>query len=379
MKPAKKPEIRIVLDTNALFSGSCSDLVNERTRDFINDNSSFSDLATSWYMPDVVLSEREYQMRTRGMDLLPSVHKLEKLLGHNLAITDEILGHRVQEAIKKQMVELKLVRLDLKIDATHWSDIITRSVNRLPPFEAGDKEKGFRDALIGQCFLQLVDCSPTTPKVCRVVIVSGDALLREYLKEKTSDKLNVRLFETLDELKGLLNVLASEVELDFIDSVQEAVTKAFFVPKDTTTLYYTENIRNKIEEKFKAQLEEIPAGARSRENGTWYVSPCQFVSKTGQRTKWKTRIKVDSKALTVGLPEEPQGALSGSGLPRESDKTANILGVLLTQYAIKREVAKGGAVFAVSWSITVAANKAIRNASIDDIAFVENAWEKTSN
>lgn len=119
MKTTKKPEVRIVLDTNALFSGSCSDLVNEKTRDFIKENSSFSDVTTSWYMPEVVISERAYQMRSRGLDLLPSVHKLERLLGHNLAITGDILALRVQEAIKRQMDELKLV-CNAVFHGRHW-------------------------------------------------------------------------------------------------------------------------------------------------------------------------------------------------------------------------------------------------------------------
>jgi hypothetical protein len=40
----------------------------------------------------------------------------------------------------------------MKVD---WNRLIENAVTRRAPFEEGEKEKGFRDALIYECLLQL--------------------------------------------------------------------------------------------------------------------------------------------------------------------------------------------------------------------------------
>jgi hypothetical protein len=40
---------------------------------------------------------------------------------------------------------------------------------RKPPLKDGETEKGFRDRIIVETFLQLVDDSPKTPTICRIV------------------------------------------------------------------------------------------------------------------------------------------------------------------------------------------------------------------
>ncbi len=108
MTKKKTPEIKIVFDTSVLYTGSCSDLLSEKAKAFIDGSSGFKDLTVRWFLPDVVVREREYQMLSRGTDLLPSVAKLEKLLGHNLAITPEILRERVRDVIEKNLSALSI-------------------------------------------------------------------------------------------------------------------------------------------------------------------------------------------------------------------------------------------------------------------------------
>ncbi len=53
-------------------------------------------------------------MLNHAYELLPSVQKLERLLGHNLNITAEILRQRVQDTIDRQVEELgiKIIPVD---------------------------------------------------------------------------------------------------------------------------------------------------------------------------------------------------------------------------------------------------------------------------
>ena len=160
-KPKKKsPELRVVFDTNVLFTGSAHYLINGRVKDFIAGAAGHTDLNLLWYLPDVVISERRYQMRLAAASLFPSIEKMERLLGHQLAITPEIVNDRIDRTIEEQLAAHDISKLSLDLDAIDWSDLIRRSVERLPPFDAGDNEKGFRDAVICEAFCQLVDGVP---------------------------------------------------------------------------------------------------------------------------------------------------------------------------------------------------------------------------
>lgn len=377
MTKKKTPEIKVVFDTNVLYTGSCSDLLSEKAKAFIDSNSCFEDLTIRWFLPDVVVREREFQMLSRGTDLLPSVTKLEKLLGHNLAITPEILHERVRVAIEKNLSELSIEKLNMNLDAVKWDGIIERSIYRKPPFDPGENEKGFRDALIAETFLGIVADSHSTPSSCRLVMVSGDEMLREYLEEQTSNEKNVHIFEGLEDLKGLLNTLASEVALEYIEGIQEKVAKYFFEKENEGSLYYAKKINVQVIKKFSKQLEEFPVTATSRENRKWYISHPRFVSKSGQRITWKSQIDVEAISYALGAEVTQAGLLGQTGLfglstPKSSFST--LLGG--TQ---KNKIANGRTVFEVEWSVLVTTKKTLRNPKIEKAVHVETIWELASN
>ncbi|MFY9527496.1 MAG: hypothetical protein WBC04_08570 [Candidatus Acidiferrales bacterium] len=86
----QRPQLRVVFDTNVLYTGSASDLVRQEAANLIK-QSMFPDLEIQWYLPELVRHERQYQMQKRALELLPAIGKVEKLLGHKLAITEETL------------------------------------------------------------------------------------------------------------------------------------------------------------------------------------------------------------------------------------------------------------------------------------------------
>jgi hypothetical protein len=65
--PTKKPrkrqkrQLRVAYDTNALYTGSASDLVRQEIANLIA-QSTFPDLEIVWYLPEIVRHERQYQM-----------------------------------------------------------------------------------------------------------------------------------------------------------------------------------------------------------------------------------------------------------------------------------------------------------------------------
>jgi hypothetical protein len=333
-------------------------------------------------------SDLRYQMRRRAFEFLPMIYKLEKLLGHNLNITEDILSTRVNEAINKQIGELNLAVLDIDISKIDWGNLIHRAAYRNPPFKPGEHEKGFRDALIAETFLQLVTKSPATPSVCRLAIVTNDELLRNYVIENTKSLKNVRVLSDISELESLINTIASEVTEDFVNELKEKASALFFQKDNDACLYSREKLSEKIHELYGKELRSVPTEGLNRENGTWWISEPVFIKKEHQRTYWVTPIDIDAKLYKYEHDETyPKNALL-SAVPNQfsSDFSssfagvmANALGSQQNYYAAltslkKVDVAKGQTKFEIHWSVNVTQAKKLTSPHIDKIHFVLTKW-----
>src|SRR5207237_81766 len=140
-------------DTNQLYTGSAAHLLRAELKKLIEESRSHTDIQIEWLIPEIVRWEREYQMTAAAQELLPTLGKLERLLGHNLGINEEILSSRVQDAIDKQVHELTLKVISVDVGAVDWTNLMVAAAFRHAPFEKGNKEKGFRDAVIVECVM----------------------------------------------------------------------------------------------------------------------------------------------------------------------------------------------------------------------------------
>ena len=394
-KRKKNPELKVVFDTNSLYTGSASDLLNKHVAQIIIDKSKLSDLTVSWHLPETVVHERQFQMESRGLGLLPSVEKLERLLGHNLNITDDIIKSRVSHTINNQLSKFNINVLTVNINDVDWQRIIKSAGFREPPFSAGEKEKGFRDALTAEAFMQLVASAPSTPRYCRIAIVTKDTLLIDHLRERNKSNNNIRFIKDLEELKSLINTLASEVKEEIVESIKPHAALYFFEPQNKDTLYYKEKIVEKIREAYKDKLQELHPDGGVRENGTWYISEPRFVKKVRQRISWISQVSVESKAYKYVQKESSgQGLLAALAPPLPFDEgvvpgrigNQGLLAALAPPLppqtlgqALNTEkvnLANGFTVFEIAWSVTVSTNKKLRNPQIDSINFVEINWEE---
>ena len=315
--------LKIVLDTNQLYTGSASDLLQGGLRAFIEACRAHQDIDMEWFVPEFVKGEREYQMVQAAHALLPYLEKLEKLLGHNLAISREILESRVKGAIDRQVTELKLKVLPLEVASVDWKQVINDAINRNPPFERGKTEKGFRDRLIAESFLQLLRTSPKTPSVCRVVFVTADGLLADTIESSSNAWSNLRVLRSFEDLRGFVNTFVSSVTEDFVSSMRELARICFFEDGSKDGLFYTANVRQEVSSRFGEQLNQAPSGADLREIGTWYIDQPTFVDKRGQKITWNSPISIESTAYkqqkrpsTLGTLFSP--SVSSSGLQNPS-------------------------------------------------------------
>jgi hypothetical protein len=400
-----------VFDTSVLYTGSASDLVSLEAAKLIKD-CDFSDLEIQWHLPEIVRHERQYQMQRKALDMLPTIGKIEKLLGHNLAFTNDILLDRVEKAVIRGHEELGLLKLALDQSKVDWNRVTLDSVYRRLPFEHGEKEKGFRDCLVIETFIQLVANSPKTPKVCRIVLVSADKLIAAAVQSRVAESTNTAVVPNLDGLKGLINTLVSEVDEGYLALLKPKAEKMFFIPKDETTLYYRENIRQRLGKKFAADLLVPPPGAMSRKNGTWRISAPNFEKKTIRRIQWTSRIEIEAEASktisqspSLGSPlfhtapsgvTESIGALAmpatntvdfhnlalsdwnkpldfselekfGTGVDWRKNIFISSLGVVTSH--------KGVDAYEVLWGADVTNSRELRRATIDEIKHVGATWE----
>jgi hypothetical protein len=405
-----KPEIKIVFETSSIYTKSEHYFFNKEISDLITSNNNHTDITISWFIPEIVKHERYYQMSKKAFELLPSVERLEKLLGHNLNITKDIVVTRVNEAIEKQLHDFKVNVIKLDIMKVDWSSIILNSVLRKPPFETGDTEKGFRDALIAESFLQLVEQSPVTAKLCRLVLMNGDKLLTQAVTERIKGKTNINILPTVEELKGFINTLVSKADESFIDAIKEKSGIIFFQKENKETLYYKLGLRKRISEEFKEQLNELPEQCDTRENGTWYIGKPQFAKKERQRIFWTTTIRVEAKAysnIRMQQKEEGQQGLTAAYIGRQLSPLAAytteqgltaaftgrelsplaeyteqgsglVLNHLAALYNKQEKVLKahGSTVFQIDWSISVTTRtKRLSKPKTENIVFVETIWE----
>jgi len=387
MPRKKKPklELKVVFDTSVLFSQVAYDLVRNEARQLIESNSQHVNLSTQWYFPRIVVDERRYQMQRKALELRPSIVKLERLLGHNLNITEKILKNRIDEAVNKQLEEMAISILEIDIKYIDWEALIQRSLFRLPPFDPGKKEKGFRDSLIAESFLQLVKQSPTTSSICRLAMVANDGLLIKFMKDSTKESKNVRVLSSISELESLINTLVSTVTEEFVTEMRDKASRYFFEKENYSSLYYKESIGEKIRESHSQELNAILTEGLLCENGSWWITNPVFVKKERQRIFWITQIKVDTKLFRYAPPEPiaftpfrfKPFTLSASfnSLDMNFEQQyggAEDVGISASSQYV--EVSSGQSSFKIHWSVNITQQKRFISPSVDKIQFVSTKW-----
>lgn len=397
-KKFQKSQLRVAIDTNALYVGpnnigSASDLVRQEIASLIVE-AKYPDLDIRWYIPEIVRHERQYQMQTEALKLRSSINRIERLLGHNLALTDSALLDHVRTKIDEKEKELGLEEIKLDHNAIDWPKLIHAAAYRNAPFEAGEKEKGFRDSLVAESFLQLLASSPKTPSICRVVLITSDTLLTQAVTERIIDSPNASVLANIEQLKGLINTIVSNVGEDFIAQIKPKAHKLFFLSsQEKEAIFYREKIKDQINEKFKAELEVKPQGTTFRENGTWYISPPNFSRKDGRRIHWTTRIEIEVKAGTVTKIEPGAIPAAETKFPLADYAAAMNIATApppestvyffdqAIRYALPTPVApmfgtrvishEGRDIFEVLWSTEVTVAKDLKKVLVEEIRHIE--------
>jgi hypothetical protein len=400
----KALELYVVLDTNALYTGSASYFVAKEVAELVAAHRALPDLTISWYVPSTVRDERHFQMLMEGRKLLEPIAKLERLLGHNLNITPDILDTRVREAIERQVVDHGLLIIPFEPGKIDWARLASDSAFRRPPFQPGDREKGFRDALVLESFVQLVESSPSSPSVCRVAFVTGDELLRTAAERRVSGATNVYILESLEALKGLVSTLGSAVDEQFIKGLQPKAVKLFYTPGNRESLYYRWGVNEQLNKTLAAALVTLPSTADRYTVEEWSIATPRFSKKQGQKVSWVSRFEAALKAVKevqVSPVQQSKYVIPSFSFPPSPDQnvlSASIFGappghgvvdprfVAPVQSAFistnwsnalsqEHQVATGTARIDVTWTVSVTTALALKSPKLDRVEFVDATWE----
>jgi hypothetical protein len=360
VKPRHRRHVKVVFDTNVVHNVSADHFVHTEVEELILDMPPDSDVQVGWHIPEVVRHERQYQMQKEALTVLPHVTKAERVLSQNLNVTGATLKQGVNDLIEKTCGTLGLILLPLDVTRVDLGRLILDAAYRRPPFQPGDKEKGFRDALIAESFIQLAEDSPSTT-FC--VLVTHDALLREALENRLTAEANVRLLADVAELKGFINTISAEID----EALRTAAGRLFFLKGDKNTLFYTQGIKQRINTDFKAELTAKPPFSTVRSNHGWKIASPNFVRKDGRRYFWATRVRVLAEAHMPALPNyvtsEPTLA---------NPMLTNFPYLSPPQPAILRS----DDIFEVSWSVDLNTSDEFVNPMIEGIKHAEVAWRE---
>lgn len=215
---------------------------------------------------------------------------------------------------------------------------------------------------------------------------------------------NVKTFPNIDELRGFINTLGSNVSEEFVAKYRGPAQKLFFSSADNKdALFHSKNVRDLVNQKIGGKLKELPPGATSVEQGKWTISQPEFVRKKAQKINWSTKIEVPLTAfreeIVVGTaigttfqylePQFPTGNLPDLINPTVFSTTVKTVpskgpvfsyadtlrGLGPSSLTNKVEVRKGKASLSVLWSVTVKTNGTLSNPTIDDIVLSGSNWE----
>lgn len=297
-KSAIRHRLKVVFDTNSLWTQRIDDLLSEAAAELIRANSSHVDMEIEWILPEMALLERRRQMLSEAQKHVPGLNKIERLLGVNWAITPENLAFHIDKSIEKKLSDLRISVKSLDSSRVLWGDIIRLAGSRLPPFEVSDGEKGFKDAMIGETFLQLVEDWIPADQKNKAILVCKDGLLSEWVKDRLPEGRRARVVPDIQALKNDLNVFGSSVEPEFAMELVKMAMKLFFDQDKKEGLYYSGDVYTKAHEKFSAELKLDLPGSSGSEIKTVFVRETIFLSKASRDVTFSTNLEFSVEAYS---------------------------------------------------------------------------------
>jgi hypothetical protein len=192
----------VLIDTNILFTRGAT-APFRRDLDALIQATPNGAVSITWCVPEVVASERAFQMFSHAKTKAAALREVEEILERELLNPAEMSLEFFAKRVAKHLADLGVMQLRIDPSKVDWARMIRRAVFREAPFSPGENERGFRDAVILEVARQAVDA--LLPGELLVFAVA-DGLLAETASNELVSSTRctvVRSLETLRECVGV--------------------------------------------------------------------------------------------------------------------------------------------------------------------------------
>lgn len=345
-RPRKKKVLHVMFDTNALFNKSFERAVDKKCADAISSHSMHGDLDVRWIVSEVARFEREYQMRNEFRGVATNVSKADVLLSGNWGVTEERINDAISSRVATEFAELGIEVRRCEFGRVDWESLFSDACFRVPPFQAGDTEKGFRDAILCETFVQLLGSLSTGESA---VLVSDDKLVRLALERRLSSTVGLRILPNVEDLGAEITLRVSHVDAQVATEIEAKAAVAFLNGSEQKALWHKGKIYDAVWSRFGAEIKALPAGAVSYNMTNHSVGPTRLIRKDGTRVHFMT----------------PYFIISEFNYPRsDNNMTAGLLSWLGDTDARPKGVPD---IINIFWSATLSKYKRLIRAKLDGV------------
>ncbi|WP_155122850.1 PIN domain-containing protein [Burkholderia ubonensis] len=372
------------MDTNAVFNKEFDTLVCRAARDLIGRHSNHGDLGVRWVIPDIVRGEREFQMRNEFRNISTHVTKAEGLFGQQWGVTQDAVEQRIAARIDEELAALRIDVVPCETGRVDWNDMMRRACFREPPFERGQTEKGFRDAIVCETFIQLASDLIGGDTA---VLVSNDQLVRRHIESRGIAGNRARVVDDLDALHDEIQLRVANVDENTQADIERLAQLRFYpwdTPDDPTTLWSRERIHERIWTEHGDRLRQVPTGTTHVMIGQ-ELSNARLVSKDGNRVHLEStllirsgfRVWVPAQSVQQDTPTSLASLVSPAlqGLKDQvpGSTLAGLLGIGRQPSAGEwKQVEKPTKdVISIRWSATFSRRRTLTRMTIDSIDLAE--------
>ena len=233
---------------------------------FISDYKQKKNYKFSYYIPHVVCLESQKHMQDEHLKIVRALNSNIKSLKETKMYKDsdfESLGGNfsLSQTEVNRFVKNKFRSLGIKILKTptkkiNWDKVVETAVKRELPFDQGEKEKGFKDMVIGQTVLQNI---ANLSKDTMVVFICNDSKLKEYVEKNTETVSNFKIYPSIVDFESALKLGEIVSGEKPIEDITKEAELAFFNETDLeNSLYFKENVKEKIWQRYSNILSNPP-------------------------------------------------------------------------------------------------------------------------
>jgi hypothetical protein len=191
----------------------------------------------------------------------------------------------------------------------------------------------------------------------------------------------VLVADSLDEIRTILNAVASQLTQEAIGSILPKAAKLFFEGgENKETLYYKLGVPKEIVSQFFGQYDKPPDRDFLVTTKKILIGNPTFLTKTKQRLSLSSKITYGLEATkkilrnVPNVPTPPLGLLSAIGVPQPPTTSLGMLGVGTSEYL--EEVKRTGvSIFEVFWSVTLNRRGSLANPHLDRIELRSTSWD----